>query len=304
MELKFKGTPHKIYSKRQNSHEKVLQLKSCEETFTVSHTQRTTKIKVYSQNLEYFYGGGDYSNKEFQQQRKLKTYIKKNIVVNKTELPVYTQADINYYSYSKTLIDMPYGDIISNVVEYDINKAYYQCAYNLGYINAKMYSEYINMPKHIRLRFIGVIATRKRTYTYIQGKLSKNNQIKEDEELRNVWFHICKQVDNALERFKEITKDNFLFYYVDGIYLKSGDYSNELKIIKDEFEFDFSEEKVNSIKKIWRDEKDKSLKATQYEVEKYDKKTDTFKKKPFTIKNNTSSECNFYKNILNENGLN
>ena len=75
------------------------------------------------------------------------------------------------------------------------------------------------MPKHFRLILIGSIATSKRIYNYVSGKL-ESVTVKENEILRQAWFHICKYVDQCMIDIKNCIGEDFIFYWVDGIFFK------------------------------------------------------------------------------------
>jgi len=94
----------------------------------------------------------------------------------------------------------------------------------LGFIEQDTYEEIIkNVSKRERLRLLGCIATVKTTEVYERGVLKDcSSSIKEPETILNraAWFKICHYVDTALLQFKSILGNDFLFYWVDGIYFK------------------------------------------------------------------------------------
>jgi hypothetical protein len=283
-----------------NTYKKITQLSNFGYSFTVSYTQRTCRIVIPEINEVYIKGGNGYTFKEFNDQKKLRKYIRDIVEKNSMEIPNYNSSDISYNCYSDYILDMPIDHKINDITELDVNKAYYQCAYNLGYISKDMYEKYITLPKDVRLRFIGTIATRKRIYKYDNGELNDEVEIKEDEILRRVWFHICKNIDNAMIRFKELTGDNFLMYYVDGIYLKKGDYSKELDILKNEFNLDFKNESVQYItKKYVRPEK--SSERLCVVISKFNKKKNCFDEKTFVVRTKSNIEFDTYGDIIKEN---
>jgi len=220
--------------------------------FEVSTTSRSYRITNKTQNLIYLAGGKNYSMKEFHLQRELKSVIRGQIKKNNLKVPVFTEKDILYKLYSDNVLNLEEGVVLDNVVEYDINKAYYQCAYNLGYLDEDMYLKCLEMDKEKRLRFLGSIATQKVKYSYVGGVLNIDSfkEVK-DEDLRGVWFHICKVVDDCLLDFANVLGDNFLMYYVDGIYLK--DFKGRgkvLKMISEKWGFSFSDTPVTAIEKV------------------------------------------------------
>jgi hypothetical protein len=269
--------------------------------FVVSTTSRSVKIFNEKDNLIYIYGGNDYTMKEFHLQRKLKKVVRDQIALNQIVVPNLTEQDIRYKVYSDRVLGMGKEEIIEDAIEYDINKAYYQCARNLGYLSEEMFLECLDLPKHKRLRFLGSIATSKRKYTYTNGKLSEEGfEVIEDELLRAVWFHICKVVDDCLFEFSEALGDKFLLYYVDGIYMIEHKDSGEIETLNNiskSYGFEFSEAPVKSIRKV-----SKGVGNGEYQTLMITKVTDEgFKEKPFYLSKNEifKSENNDYKNVLN-----
>ena len=141
-----------------------------------------------------------------------------------------------------------------NILEMDITKAYYKMARNLDYISEEIYHICLKLPKHIRLRLIGSIATHKVVEKY-ENKELKDIQIIEDLELRDIWFHICYEVGKVMEECAEAIQDYFIFYWVDGIYFQmdkrfttKNDPSQQ--IIKNIFQKNKLEFSINKLNKI------------------------------------------------------
>lgn len=215
-------------------------LHSCTSTSTIIET--VDKIHLFLPK--------DFSNAEMQLRKKLKKEIAYNIETKNLDVPHYTNEDSDYMVYDNDMVDYPLEFSSTNIREFDISKAYYNCAYQLGYIGEEMYKKCIDLPKHIRLRFMGSIATFKRHYAKsgwtIEGYFAEKNPL-----LRRVWFHIVKHVDDCLKEFKKAAGANFLLYYVDGIYVRRFNESGEevnwqpiLDALQNKYGFVFNEKKV------------------------------------------------------------
>jgi hypothetical protein len=145
--------------------------------------------------------------------------------------------DIKYFSFNPNLnkFEEDRGNVyeLKNCFEADAEKAYYRAAYVLGFIEKDTYEEIINnMTKRERLRLLGCVATVKTTEIYVKGILvDQKSTIKQDDVIlyRKAWFKICHYVDTALLHLKSILNDDFLFYWVDGIYFKHDTLKDELK---------------------------------------------------------------------------
>jgi hypothetical protein len=268
--------------------------------FIVSRTQSSCKIKIPSMNECYFKGASNYTFKEMNAQRFLKKAVHENIVNKNLEVPDISPSDIKYSQFSSYILnELPLDQKISNFVEFDITKAYYKVAHNLGYISEEMYLKYIDLPKKVRLRFLGSIATKKRKYVYDKGKMVGEPEIFEDKLLRKVWFHIVSETDKCMTEFMNIVKDNFLMYYVDGIYLLEADYKETLKYIQEKYRVDFKEEKVESLYRKW----DKSAKAFVITITKWNEDKKKFVPKAFYLKTPKDFEGGGYKNLCEENNI-
>ena len=115
---------------------------------------------------------------------------------------------------------------IENILEMDITKAYYQMAYNLGYISKKFFEVTLKLPKHIRLRLLGSIATKRIIEKWENGKVVEM-KIVEDLRMRDIWFHICYNVGKVMKECSEAIQDYFVFYWVDGIYFQQHPHFNK-----------------------------------------------------------------------------
>ena len=237
-----KGSPDK----------RLKQLKSSKESFSIFRTNRTTKIML--SNRRYVYcGSGGLSYKELNLQRQLKLMVLSNI--NKDERyqeykeEKLTVRDVNYFKISDMVHGLGRGEIIEPCVSFDINMAYYKCAYNMGYITQEFFEKCLLLPKPIRLRLIGSMATKKRRCDYKDGKIIGEPLIDENIELRNVWFSIVRQVGLCMEYLSRKCGDNFIMYWVDGIYLKGKeeDYKEIIEETSKLFNFDFKTEYLNKI---------------------------------------------------------
>lgn len=216
--------------------------------FVVTSTNRTTKIKT--DGLSYVYGAGaGFNFKDLNLFRELKTHALTNIKERQLVFPEKEFNNVNNFKFSKQLIDFEAGLTLDNCVAFDINKAYYRTAFNIGLIDTAFYNRCINLPKRLRLALIGSIATKKMVTTYKGGKVV-NFEIKTaDKVLRHAWFNIVEYVDNCLKDLAQMCGDRFLFYWVDGIYLigNEEDFSDIVAEISRKYDLEFKTEGVERI---------------------------------------------------------
>jgi len=272
------------------------------ETFTVTRTNVTTKFHFPERNTaDLIYSSKTFTYKELNLFQEIKKEVRFNIDEKKLVIPPYDSKDIGYYLFSNKIHKAQETgmEIFDDVMEFDIRKAYYMAAYNLGYISREFFLKCIELPKTTRLRLIGSIATFKTIFVYEDGKLVEVPPPKQDERLRAAWFHICKYVDAAMRDLRALMGEDFLFYWVDGIYCRSSTrIDNYLLYIALKYGFDFEYKAVEKIV-AERDDKTKSILVKAY-------KADQDSDKPTTYFLNNSGEVIktlkkfFIKNFLSE----
>tara|TARA_Y100000004_G_scaffold196810_1_gene268171 strand:+ start:2536 stop:3441 length:906 start_codon:yes stop_codon:yes gene_type:complete len=273
-------------------------LKNTNKSYTLSTTTNSTAINYITKYGKYkriYSEGVTMSRKEFRLQRALKKEIEeraKKMEKHYGENFVhYNNAKINYFEFDSSLKYMveTAGDYteIPNVIEMDITKAYYQVCYNLKYISYKTYQELLDLPKYIRLRLLGSIATRKVIEKY-EGDKIIDIRVVEDLRLRDVWNKICYETGLVMKECSDAIQDYFIFYWVDGIYFQqhpkySLDNDPCKQIIEQIFKknnLDFTINQLDSISlqnmddeiqlKCWKNKKIKSNFSVPYKkVKKY-----------------------------------
>ena len=246
----------RTYNKGITQYKKYLM--DCNIDFQVKTTTNSCSIEYKDLDAKYkimFCDGLYLSIKEMILQKKLKKHIKQRNNGKKVD---YQNQQINYWKFDNSLHSMVEnsGEYLEfpNILEMDITKAYYRMAWNLDYISEEIYKICLKLPKHIRLRLIGSIATHKVIEKY-ENKEIKSIQTIEDEELRQIWFHICYEVGKVMEECANAIEDYFIFYWVDGIYFqrdkrfsKNNDPSQQ--IIKNIFQKNNLDYSINELNKI------------------------------------------------------
>lgn len=235
-----------------NAYKEEQRLKANGVSFILSRTNVTTKFKFTDvKRADMIFSQKRFSYKELNLFREINREVKYNIEQKNLVVPDYSRNDVGYYLFSDTLhqaAKTKQEQVFTDIIEFDIVKAYYQAARNLGYISNEFYTQCIELPKQTRLRLIGSIATSKIVFTYVKGKLTGDPYKKEDQELRKAWFHICKYVDACMRDLRNLMKEDFLFYWVDGIYCRNTDaIDNYIMYASLKYGFDFEYKTVNKI---------------------------------------------------------
>ncbi len=195
--------------------------------------------------------------------------VKQHVIKNQLYLPYLGTAipEVVYFKYGGSLRD---GDHFDKVVNIDISQAYWETMNKLGLLSERLYKQGLEpvvygpdkvyqtrtvpgkpisgIRKHIRLAAVGSLAKKRKIYTYDgsnQGKRQKPVIIR-SEQTEVLWDVICSEVGKCLVDVAQACGDAFIFFWVDGIYVKKSAVATVKKMFK-QYGYDF---KVNEIKSI------------------------------------------------------
>ena len=225
--------------------------------YTVIRQNETATIK--SKMGSYTTRNTSYSAAEISFIKAVKQYIIKNQLFEP-----YKHSNVKkpvYFKYGRLKI----GENINNVVNIDITSAYWETAYQLGLLSDKLYEQGKEPPvyetrkgprgeyqvltagtrKQVRLAAIGSLAKKIRTYEY-DGQKLKALPVKHQEQTEILWDVICSKVGELLCKVARACGKDFIFFWVDGIYIKKGSEKKVCKMFKDAG-YDY---KINPIKSI------------------------------------------------------
>lgn len=158
----------------------------------------------------------------------------------------YSSEEIKYIGVNK----FKSGDTLTDLLYIDINSAYWHAAYKLNVISDDIYNKALdpknNISKVVRLAALGSLAKRSDVWSYDGTKLKKLDTIK-SYDTENVWFAICKYVSDVMVNISQKIGNDFVFYWVDGIYVKKEAKHEVQKLLK-EAGFNFKTETIEYVK--------------------------------------------------------
>ena len=127
---------------------------------------------------------------------------------------------INYYNHSlKKFKGRSHYDRIYNI---DIKKAYAKTLLNELLITAQTYKYLDKLNKMDRLKVVGSLATQTILVEKENGVMKKGfPKIIEDENLRRCFFHVSNIIGEIMNMCAKIAGEDFIFFWVDGIFLRS-----------------------------------------------------------------------------------
>lgn len=126
------------------------------------------------------------------------------------------EAEIKYMDHDWGIED---GQGFDHCYSVDIDRAYWQAALELDYITKDIYYEGVKLDKRIRLAALGTFAKTKYHYSF-DGQREVFDY-KEDPVCPEVFLNCAYIVYKLMDGCKGIAGADFVFYWTDGVYVKS-----------------------------------------------------------------------------------
>lgn len=134
------------------------------------------------------------------------------------------------YDFNLPKLEIENYYIQTNVKSLDLNNAYARVLWNNRLINRDMYEMMVRLPKPVRLITLGMLAK-----SYVEHTCNDYDLINDDavehwrySKYANLYFFAVEKTTQVMQTIKNILGDNFLFFWVDGVYFKS---STKKKVI-------------------------------------------------------------------------
>ena len=151
--------------------------------------------------------------------------VKDYVVKNKTYQKVrnYFRKDgsekrIKYFYYNKTVKP---GDIFEGCYEVDIKNCYWDTAYfHYNLFSKEIYEKGLTVSKKSRLAAIGAFAKIQLVVEF-DGKNQKKLPNIRSKKTEFLWHTICHKIGKTIYKSSKLATDDFLFFWVDGVFLKS-----------------------------------------------------------------------------------
>jgi hypothetical protein len=199
-------------------------------------TTYTSQIKTGVPEIDLYLLSSKQPFKVFAAHAKVKKAVKNSGL----EFPDLTDADLKYYQISKRLKPGNFG----NVFCIDIRAAYPTALKNIGFIDAETYEYLMKQDKQTRLTACGMLAGTKHVFKYNGAELLDFEII--EKETKPVFLAAVATIDEILEKTAEIAGNDFLFFWVDGIYLKSAAKLEKIRELWRSYCYEFTEEILNN----------------------------------------------------------
>lgn len=203
--------------------EKSLFLYDTGKPFTLVKSGNTYELRSSYMNAKAFREGFTAFDLRFV--KSVKQYVLNNDIAGKFIDVDYQDKRIHYIEVKRFEV----GEVIDDLIEIDIDRAYWDTAYILGIISKGIYNAGLSpkISKVVRLAALGSLARKTETWVF-DGK--KMNKVASDESkgtfgTNNLWFAICKRVSDVMQDAVMQAGDDFVFYWVDGMYIRNNSYA-------------------------------------------------------------------------------
>lgn len=206
------------------------------------HKTSLTTVLIYKNLTFKETQGGLIKNKELFFIQKVKKYI------NENTLGVYCdRSKIKYIKEGKIRKHRWYS---SQLYEIDLNAAYWNFARKFNYINESLFLQGKKVSKLTRLVSLGNLA-KTTTILKFNGENYEFIGQTRSEETEGVFFSVSLATDQTMNMLRTIADKNFLFYWVDAIFLKTEKSKKEVCEYLKSQNIDF---KIKKIDKILKDD--------------------------------------------------
>jgi len=160
------------YLRKIHEKSRILNAQKMPYTIRVSGTKYSLKSDLFKESA---FHRSELTNTDLQFIKKVKRHILKN-EIHLQFLDQYFPSDIAYMDANPFLIHQTFD----NVVELDINEAYWKTAYILGIINDEIYEEGKKgtLGKYTRLVALGSLAKKETEYVYDENGFVEKKEIR------------------------------------------------------------------------------------------------------------------------------
>lgn len=177
--------------------------------FTVKHSTYNTVVET-DLNIQKFITH-EFDNKVFYAFSMIQADLKTSPNLEKVLQGQWKKTN---YDSQNGLPNLKYKSCIN----LDITSAYPYCLYLHKLISEKTFNYLMKLPKNERLPAIGMTAKKHTIINYEKGQAKDWNF--HEYKYANVFYFVINQITDLMEWAKDIAGSDFLFYWVDGIFLK------------------------------------------------------------------------------------
>ena len=226
---------------------KIVQMyKDMKLDFCIKNSSYSTIIETETNQVRFI--TNNYSNAVFMAAQKIKSDVTKSDLGKSIMAGHYATA--NYDSAN----GQPDGSW-NKIINIDITSAYATCLLNSKLISKETYLFLQKIPKTERLPAMGMLARNQLIINFEKGEPISNERFTADTA--QIFFYIISEINKMMQTVMQMAGDHFLFYWVDGIFLKQDIPVKLLDQIENVFLHKNYSVKYESVKDLeWKREED------------------------------------------------
>lgn len=207
----------------KNPHKIIEGLKKKNLPFVLEQTMFSKKI-IFEGGIFRWNAKTNLTGAELNFIKQVKEYVNKNppsISIDRSKILYLKQGKIKNGALSKELFEI------------DLKSAYWELAYKFKYISTELYLKGLDVRKKVRLMALGNLAKNTMIFEYNGIEFEKPTR-RNSVLTENVFFKVSFETDLIMKNLIMLSGNNFLFYWVDAIFIKSEKTkSNLIEYLKD-----------------------------------------------------------------------
>jgi hypothetical protein len=189
---------------------KIVQMyKDMKLDFCIKNSSYSTIIETETNQVRFI--TNNYSNAVFVAAQKIKSDVTKSDLGKSIMAGHYSTS--NYDSAN----GQPDGKW-DKIINIDITSAYATCLLNSKLISKETYLFLQKIPKTERLPAMGMLARNQLIINFEKGEPVSNERFTADTA--QIFFYIISEINKMMQTVMQMAGDHFLFYWVDGVFLK------------------------------------------------------------------------------------
>jgi hypothetical protein len=226
---------------------KIVQMyKDMKLDFCIKNSSYSTIIETETNQVRFI--TNNYSNAVFMAAQKIKSDVTKSDLGKSIMAGHYSTS--NYDSAN----GQPDGKW-DKIINIDITSAYATCLLNSKLISKETYLFLQKIPKTERLPAMGMLARNQLIINFEKGEPISNERFTADTA--QIFFYIISEINKMMQTVMQMAGDHFLFYWVDGVFLKQNIPVKLLDQIENVFLHKNYAVKYESVKDLeWKREED------------------------------------------------
>lgn len=147
-------------------------------------------------------------------------YAKIKSNVKDKPIPNIDRSNLIYYQHN-----FKSSFFAHSVWNIDLSSAYATCLFNRSIIKEDTFKYLLRLPKQSRLVSVGMLASRKKIFTYKEGALLDYSE--NVSEYAPFFYLAVKETFEIMSELKRIIGQDYLFTWVDGIYFRPNELAQQ-----------------------------------------------------------------------------